>query len=362
MSLLKSLKTRYNTLKSIKIQNSYNTSELEKADKLIVFFIPDREGVNGGVMSIFSLCRYSRQLNPSALTLLCTFPSSKTYNCNHLFLNNEKIWRFSQIIKFSQPKEMIIHIPEYLVSKFMKRLSQKSIKWLRNVPSLHINIMNQNIMSMPPRDAWQNLFSLTSHITQTTAHDKYASQEICDRYGIPLHHFSCFIDSGQVKRYSFEEKEKIIVFSPDAEEADFKLHVRQEIEKGLPEYKIITVQNMTFTQYIDLVSKSFAVITFGEGMDDYFNRPPVLGSMGFAVYNEEFFPSQEWKKLKNIYHSYDDMQKYIVKDIKAYEENKASYYADIELHNRFLSQLYSFTSFKDNLKRFYQGKYDLYPT
>ena len=86
---------------AIKIQDAYDLTELKNTKKLILFLIPspDSAMINGGIMSIFSLCETSREINPDATCIISTFPNKKyTYAKNDKFLNNESIYRFSQIV------------------------------------------------------------------------------------------------------------------------------------------------------------------------------------------------------------------------------------------------------------------------
>lgn len=262
---------------AIKIQDAYDLTELKNTKKLILFLIPspDSAMINGGIMSIFSLCEESRRINEDALCIISTPPHCKyTYAKNDKFLNNENIYRFSQVVdNANNLDEMILHIPEYSAGNFYNTLSEKDIEFLKSIKNLHINIMNQNIELMP------------------------------------------------------------------------------EPEKN----------NMTFTEYMDLISRAFFTITFGEGMDGYFIQPQFVNSMGFAVYNDDFFPSNKWQNLKNIYLSYDEMYENIVSDIKRYSRNKKEYVEIVTKLFNTHSDMYQRSKFKDNLKNFYIKKYDYLP-
>ena len=348
------------TKEALKIQDSYNLSAIKNAKKLIMFLIPpaDAPKINGGIMSIFSLCETSREINNGVPCLISTFPNCKyTYACNDLFLNNENIYRFSQIVEnASKLDEMILHIPEYYADDFYKDLKRSDIKFLKSIPNLHINILNQNIELMPEPKKLSDLYKLTNNITQTIAHARYATQEVCDKWQIPTHLFSVNIDISKYKSYSFEEKEKIIVLSPD--ENEHKAKIVEKLKQELPDWQLVTVQNMTFPEYVDLISRAFFTITFGEGMDGYFTQPQYVNSVGFAVYNDKFFPSEAWKNLKNVYLSFDEMKEKIVSDIKKYFQNKEEFEYIINEFVTVNSNIYQVTEFEDNLKRFYKKEYD----
>ena len=103
------------TEKAIKIQDNYDLTPLKLAKKMILFLTPSRIKINGGIMSIYSLCATSRKLNPNSLCILSTYPNDKyTYADNDQFLNDENIYRFEQIVNNCKNlDELIIHIPEY---------------------------------------------------------------------------------------------------------------------------------------------------------------------------------------------------------------------------------------------------------
>ena len=100
---------------AIKAQNNYDLSTLKKAGKIILFLTPPEVKINGGIMSIYSLCEESRKINHDSVCIISTYPNAKlTYASNDKFPNNEKIYRFSQIIDNCENlSQLIIHISEY---------------------------------------------------------------------------------------------------------------------------------------------------------------------------------------------------------------------------------------------------------
>jgi hypothetical protein len=76
---------------------------------------------------------------------------------------------------------------------------------------------------------------------------------------------------------------------------------------------------------MDLISRAFFTITFGEGMDGYFLQPAVVKSIGVAVYNDNFFPDRSWLNLDNVFENYDDLSKNIIKFIEFYSQNSEKY-------------------------------------
>lgn len=199
---------------AIKIQDAYDLTELKNTKKLILFLIPSPDCVmiNDGIISTFSLCEESRRINEDALCIISTPPHSKyTYAKNDKLSNNEIIYRFSQIVDNAQNlDEMILHIPEYCIGNFYNTLTEKDVEFLKSIGNLHINIVNQNIELKLEPAVLKDLYKLTNNITLTIAHNKNATQEVCDKWQIPTHLFPGNIDLSRYKACEFEEKERII--------------------------------------------------------------------------------------------------------------------------------------------------------
>ena len=343
-------------------QNAYARQiGLREARSLIVFFVPEATVCNGGLMSLAVLASESRKLNPEARVVNVLRPNIEHLVLrNETFPNEETILRFSQLCRLKRLEKIVLHIPEFIASMFCGMLTQRQIDWLKSVPDLQINILNQNIQLMPSADSWRNLFDLTKNITQTTAHARYSTQEVCDHYGIPLHRFSTYSDHAGWPFLPQVKKEKVIAISPDSrnERAD----VLAEIRENLPDYRIVEVRDMTFMEYLDLISRAMFTISFGEGFDGYFCQPAACGSVSFAVYNDEFFPGRDWLKCGNVYGSWQEMTERIVADIRRLESDGIAYEAMRKEHLDLLSRIYSYQDFQDNLRRFYRGEYEFYPS
>ena len=160
----------------------------------------------------------------------------KSYLCAYTFFkNDEKIYRWEQIVNNAKNvKELIIHIPEYFSDKFSTALTNKDFKFLKQIENVQINILNQNIELMPEPEKIKGLYKINNNVTQTIAHDRYATQEVCDKWQIPTHFLSVHIDTSGYRSYAFEEKEKIIVLSPD--EAPYKEAIVKKLKQELPDF------------------------------------------------------------------------------------------------------------------------------
>lgn len=311
-------------------------------------------------MSIFSICATSRRFDHihKSEVILATYPGHKGYKKNDLFKNVETIRSFDEVIKKGAPDFLQLHIPEYASQEVYDGLEQYS-DYLQSIQDLRINIMNQNIEAMPNPAVIARWFALTSHVTQTTAHDRYCTQELADTYNIPTHHLSTFVDKNSYKVVPFEEKQNIIAVSSD--ETAKKEAILQKIRDSLPAYEIITVQNMKFEDYKKLIREARFTITFGEGFDGYYVEPFLSGGITFAVYNDKFFPDEEFRGFDNVFSSYDDMLAEITNRIKKIED-KAAYKNLVTKNAKKINTLYSFDQYVQNIKQFYQGKFTFVPT
>ena len=353
-------KAKNDCLESKIIQDNYDLTNLKNAKELVVFLTPGEMKMSGGVMSIFSLCETSRKLLPNSTCIISTFPNGITYAKNNEFPNDEIVYRFSQIEKNCKKlKKLIIHIPEFFAHEFCKSLSKKDTKFLKSIKDLQINIMNQNIELMLEPAKIKDLYKFSSNITQTIAHDRYATQEVCDKWQIPTHLFSALWDMSKYRKREFNEKEKIIVLSPDYHKDKDK--IVNKLKEKFNDWQFITVEKMKFAEYMNLISKALFIITFGEGFDGYFTQPSIVGSIGIAVYNNEFFPDNSWLNLSNVFENYEDMSENIVNFINDYSSNFQKYTELSVLNKKKHDEIYNFKQYEDNLRRFYEKKYDFLP-
>ena len=349
------------TPKAIIEQNKWDLKQLNKP-KLVVFVVPQDLPMCGGIMSIFSLCGASRKiLGDSADCIIATAPGKFTYSHNTFFLNTEKVYRWEQVVELCKSKEnVLLHLAEYDCANFYQSLNNNDKDLLKSLKELQINILNQrnDIMTSPDVVKYW-LQDLTTNITMTTAHPNYNTQKNSDKYQIPCHLFHVNLDLSLYKPVKWVEKEKLILIDP--ENVKYPKRLIRYINKYLPEYKTKIIQNMSFTEYMKLAAKSMFSFSTAEGFDGWIIHPLFVGSLGMAVYNEEYFPSEEWKHDKNIYSSWLELFKNFVKDIKYFECHPEEYYKLIDTQLKRIKQLYNYDEYIDNLTRFYDKKYDFRP-
>jgi hypothetical protein len=333
---------------------------MKKAERLIVFFVPEEKLVNGGIVSIFSICKVSREFEDihKSKVVLSMPPGVKSYGKNDLFENDETIYSFDEIIAQGSPKALILHIPEYASYNTFMALKKHS-DYLQAIPELQINIMNQNILLMQPPEEVGLWFSLTPHVTQTTAHNKYSTQELADRYAIPTHHLSTYVDSSQYTFTPYKNKKKLIALSPD--QSKMRTAIEKKLKTELPDYSVVTVKNLSYEDYKKFIGTARYIITFGEGFDNYYIEGFYTGGVSFVVYNEEFFPDSAFAGFENTYASEATLLASIVEDIKRLDSNQSAYEKINSQNLARINKLYSFSNYRNNIKLFYQKKYKLMP-
>ncbi len=330
-----------------------------KSNKLIVFFIPPKKDVNGGIMSIFSICKVSREFKDihGADVVLSTFPGFESYIKNDLFENDETIYTFDEIVNMGKLESLQIHVPEYASTTVYDGL-QAYHDYLDRITNLSVNILNQNILLMQNPVDVAKWFLLTPDVTQTTAHDRYTTQEVANLYDLPTHHFSTFVDAKQYTWVPYDKKQTLIALSPD--EAEGKALFIKNLKEKLPKYEIITIKNMRYEEYKRIIGQAKFAITFGEGFDGYYVEAFFSGGITFAVYNEEFFPDKDFDNFDNTFSSLASLQKNLIDRINILE-NKELYEKIVKQNLDKINQLYSYASYKKKVKNYYLKSYDYLP-
>lgn len=325
---------------------------------LVVFFLPQEKVVNGGIISIFSLCKESRNLlGKHTKTILCLMPRGASFHANDLFDNDEYLFDIDEFVELARDhRQALFHVPEYKAAQFYT-LMRPYLSELNHL-KITINILNQNNQFMPRPAEMADLLLITPRITQTTAHVRYCTQEMSDYYGIPTHLFSVHIDPKNYHFTPYQDKHDIIAYSLDDHPA--KVAILRKIKKDLPKYKLKEIKGLRFEDYKRLISDAKFVITFGEGFDGYLIEPTFSGSVSFAVYNELFFPEASYKKLPSIFASYEAMEMSITDTIKALDEEKAYAKTNESLFGK-LQRIYDAEAYRENISEFYHGSFDYFP-
>jgi hypothetical protein len=337
--------------------------DAEKAEALFVILVPEHNAMSGGIYSFFSIAKaaYGMRHKHDYRILLMTRPNPDdlTYLRQTNFRNYEDVFRFDQIVRCRQAKEVYLHIPEYAAPSFVANIPSKTLEYLRSRRHLYINILNQNNKLMPEKEEFESLRAIATELTQSVAHHSYFGQEFADRYDLPTLLLPAYTDLSGYEPIEFEEKEKLIIYSPDASE--HRAPVLEALKTGLPDYRLVEIQNITFDKFMDLATRCRFSITFGEGFDGYVAQPIHQNGIGFAVYNEEFFPSADLLSFQNIFSHERDMIENIVTRIKALEADPVLYRHTNRRMIAIYDQLYSKDDYVRRVEMLINRQFELAP-
>lgn len=336
--------------------------EVKTAKRLLVLLVPEHNAMSGGIYSIFSIAEQLRRLRRvhGYEVVVMTRPNGEgeTYFRNTNFRNAENVYRFSQLLQCADVEELYLQIPEYATAHFCDDLSRKELVYLSG-RKVFVNILNQNIQLMPDAVRLEPLKGLVSEVTQSVAHHAYFSQDMANKYGIPTLLLPAYTDLSSYPGCGFDGKEKLIIYSLD--KADYKDRCLQKISSEFPDYKLIEIRDITFDQFMDLATRCMFSITFGEGFDGYLAQPILQGGIGFAVYNDDFFPSRHFLDYQNIFGTGEEMVERICGVMRNLSRNEAVYTA---LNKKFASEydaLYSFEDYVGRVKKLSLREFEIFP-
>ncbi|MEM4523328.1 MAG: hypothetical protein QW738_08975 [Nitrososphaeria archaeon] len=355
--IIKLLLRYKNNIKIERIQREILTKIYNRnvVRRVIVFLVPGYDIVNGGIMSIASLCSETKKLKHihSSEVFLCTIPGDPLLLRYTKFKNDHFVFSLPLLLSyFNKLEKIMIHIPEYAVTRF-KEYWKREIERREPKFELHFNILLQNIKLL---SSFEDIKALGrfGHVTCTTAHKQYTNSEIREKLGVPLHRFSVYISPEQYERRNFSEKKDIMVVSPD--KSKYKKRILSSIKNGFSNLRIVIVKNIPYEKYKNLIAESKWVLTFGEGLDGYFVEGVFSGCIPFAVYNTDFF-TPDFEDLPTIYPSYSIMVEKITKDLSILN-NEKSFTAYNDILFNLCSKYYNYQEYLKNIERFYRGEYD----
>lgn len=329
---------------------------------LILFLVPGaswftgKDDISGGVLSIASLYGETKALEEriGANAIMCTFPRENLLMRHESFENDIDVFRFSQLPgHFQCLQNLLIHIPEFQASAFQASLSAKEISWLEKIPAFQVNILNQNINLMPEVSTIRRLECLAGKVTVTTAHAKYSTAQHRQQYGVPLHLFSTFASPEDYAYADYEEKEDLLVLSPDSEEKNRE--IINMLAEQMPSLTVQVIRNLKYQDYKLLIRRAKWSLTFGEGLDFYFIEPVFSGGISFAIFNNEFF-TEEFQELSTVTSSYEELCKEFPMMIRSLDEPTA-YRKYQEKVFRACARYYSKERYRENIANFYAGRY-----
>ena len=329
-----------------------------KTKKLIVILTPGWDGVNGGILSENALYEETNRLRRihESETIMCTIPGESALLRYTMFANHNYLFDFhDSLTYFDGLDSLLIHIPEYAVSKFLRSLTKKDYSRMAKIGNLHLNILLQNLdvfyEYVGPEDL-DNLRKL-GRVTCTTAHQRYSKRELRDKLGLPLHKLSVYISPELYERTNYLDKEDLIAVSPDPHPR--KTEVLELLANQFPRLKIQIIHDLAYEDFKSLISRAKWALTFGEGLDGYFIETVFSGGVSLAVYNPIFF-TEDFKSLETVYQNYDELKKKIASDLQRLDD-EASYRTYQDKQFVLCGKYYSHEDYVENVKAFYRGEY-----
>ena len=344
-------------IQNLNLENNYNSN----LDNLIIFLVVGANGqtgideISGGTISIASIYENTKKIKHIHNSEVCmvTPPKANLLLRHTMFPNNIDVYRFEQLTYFSNVKKVIVHIPELMFNEKLISLLKQTFHNIDNA-DFHFNILNQRIDIMPSPDVVKKISNMGFKVTQTTAHEQYSTQNIRDKFAIPLHKFSVFATPERYTYTKYSQKKNIILISPD--ENDNKKKILAKIASELSHFEIKIIQDITYMKYLDLIKQAKYMITFGEGLDFYFVETVFSGGVSFSVYNDVFFTA-EFHKASGILENYELMENNIVNEIVKLENEERFYKSYNKEQFTLCHSIYNEKDYLQNIMNFYKENY-----
>lgn len=331
--------------------------------KLIVFIVDGaqwstgEDTINGGILSIASIYEETVKLKSihKSEVIMVTDVECHLLQKHTQFPNTINVYRFAQLTHFTSVKSVLVHVPEYRMNMMLASDLRQMFSYLSK-NQIHFNVLNQRFDLMPSPDLIESLMAQNFIVTQTTAHEQYSTQEMRDKYQIPVHKLSVYATPERYSFKKFDEKENLILISPD--KGRLKDEILNKLQLELPDYRVQIIQGFTYTKYLKSIEKAKFIITFGEGLDFYFIESVFSGGVAFAEFNTDFFTSN-FKFIEGVFESYEEMFEQIVNKINSID-SLDSYSKINEQQFAACNMIYDKKFYRENLVNFYNKKY-LFP-
>lgn len=337
--------------------------ELKSAKNLMVVLVPEHNAMSGGIYSFFSIADKMRRLKNihGFEVIVMTRPNfaNLTYYRNTNFINCENVYRFDQILLCKDVVDLYIHIPEYATETFVSELRSDVLNYLLGRKNLYVNILNQNIQLMPDKSLFSGLREISTDLTQSVAHHAYFSQHMADKYDLPTLLLPAYTDLSAYQPSSYCDKEKLIIYSPDI--AAHKQACLDKIAERFPDFKLVEIRGITFDRYMDLATRCMFSITFGEGFDGYLAQPIQMGGVGFAIYSDEFFPSEDFKKYFNIFLDDREMIDFICDRMSQLINDEFRYNELSKAFQMEYKKLYDYGDYISRLRKLSLREFEIFP-
>lgn len=330
---------------------------LRSEKRAMVFLVPATDVVNGGLMSICHIASRSQEIKEihGCEVLMATLPGRTTISAFSKFENDRKIFRFAQMEKiFVSLEQLYVQIPEVYIPIFLAYLENHPHVF-QGIQNRRLNILNQNIEMMPGVEEINRLAGYFTSVTQTCAHGKYCTAVERERYGMPLHLLPADIPA-RFYQIPYGEKENLIAYSND--EHPDKAKILDELKRRLPDYHFLMIENMSFDEYRQTISRAKWTLTFGEGWDAYYIQPYFSRSIGFTVFNEAFCP-EHMRAVPTVFPDYKTLPERMAQFIREHDREDLYNAAIEEVRNALFPPPPPDAQPYDALLEFYRGNYTL---
>lgn len=317
-----------------------------------IFFVFRQEYISGGLISIYSIASKLRQNGIESV--MVGDPGTGTVPRNRLFPNQEVTVPWSDFVAADWSDIKYVMLPENKAAEFADLAEQNDLKF----PDGIINILNQNNLYMPDEDVIERLRAHGREVTMTTAHLKYSTQEVADRWQVPLKHISTYLSYRDFMIQPFSEKRELILFSVDAH--PMKERIISAVSEAFPEYEARVIVGLNYGDYKTLVRRAQFCISFGEGMDNYFIEPFFSNGIGVTVYNPDFMPV-EFLDFENVFSSYADMEREIEGFITRVVEDPEFRHSVWKKNFDVLKAIYDGRIYDRKVSEYLSGEYDFLP-
>ena len=320
------------------------------ARSAILFLTLGYDLVNGGILSICSICEETAKLGHlhDSQTLLCTSPGQRALLRYTKFSNRHDIFTLPGALRYFRNLErLLLHVPECCVGELAIYLSQHP-EVVSGLKSFHINVLLQNIKLIPCAEDMEILMKVAK-LSCTTAHEKYSGTETNEKLGCPVHHLSTYVSPKFYQRVSFDRKDDLMIVSPD--EHPLKNDILSVIQERYPDLRLRIIKDMSYEEYKREISRAKWAISFGEGLDGYFVETIFSGGIGFAVFNNDFF-TDDFAQMSTVYSNYESMMNRVCGDLDRL--SSAERFVDYQEEQFQLCQKhYDYSDYTKNIINFY---------
>lgn len=328
-------------------------AKLESSKKMTAVILFNQDAISGGIFSIFSIAEEMRKYGRDVF--LFTLPGSPQVTRYKRFLNHEYLLSFPTLLSCLEVGKVDeILLPEVLVKPFFDAIGPMRTK----LASTRVNILNQNADHMPSKNYLLSISALCGRLSATTAHEKYSSQDSCNRWGIPIKHISTYMSYDDYSQVNFKEKNDLIVLSPDRTHDD--THVLEMLDRYFIGYRISRIESVHYELFKLAISRAKYVLTFGEGMDNYFIECAFTGGIPFTIYNPTFM-HKEMKSFPNVFQDVYEMKARLPSLIRVIETDQAERERIQTLCYNYLKRRYDKKIYRKKLKEYIGGQFDFYP-